>query len=102
MRVRLAMLWALAAALSIVAGLGAQSAPYAKLSEIKVGGAGTFDYLTVDSPSKRLYLSHGTEVVVIDLATNTVVGKIADTPGVHGVAVAPGPDGHLFTSNGRE
>ena len=102
MRVRLAMLWAPAAALSIVAGLAAQSAPYAKLSEIKVGGAGTFDYLTVDSASKRLYLSHGTEVVVIDLATNSVVGKIADTPGVHGVAVAPGPGGHLFTSNGRE
>lgn len=102
MRGRSSVFWGSAAALSIAAGLGAQSTPYTKLAEIKVGGAGTFDYLTVDSPSKRLYLSHGTEVVVIDLATNTVVGKIADTPGVHGIAVAPGPGGHLFTSNGRE
>jgi YVTN family beta-propeller protein len=102
MRVRSSVLWGLAAASLIGAGLGAQSASYSKVAEIKVGGAGAFDYLTVDSAGKRLYLSHGTEVVVIDLATNAVVGKITDTPGVHGIAVAPGPGGHLFTSNGRE
>jgi YVTN family beta-propeller protein len=102
MRVRSSVIWGLAVASAIGVGLGAQSPGYTKLAEIKVGGAGAFDYLTVDPVSKRLYLSHGTEVVVIDLATSTVIGKIADTPGVHGIAVAPGPNGHLFTSNGRE
>jgi len=81
-------------------GIQAADPPFTKVAEIKVGGAGAFDYLTVDSEGKRLYLSHGTEVVVIDLAGNTIAGRIADTPGVHGVAVVPG--GHLFTSNGRE
>jgi YVTN family beta-propeller protein len=102
MSVRFSVICGLAATLAVGAGLAAQSGAYSKLAEIKVGGAGAFDYLTVDPASKRLYLSHGTEVVVIDLATNTVTGRIADTPGVHGVAVAPGPGGHLFTSNGRE
>jgi YVTN family beta-propeller protein len=89
----------LAGLLSVGAGLRAADAPYTKLAEIHIGGAGSFDYLTVDPAAKRLYVSHGTEVVVIDLSNNTVVGRIADTPGVHGVAVAPG--GRLFTSNGR-
>ncbi len=83
--------------LSTLEGAGGS---YSKIAEIPIGGAGSFDYLTVDTAAKRLYLSHGTEVVVIDLASNTIVGRITDTPGVHGIAVAPG--GHLFTSNGRE
>jgi YVTN family beta-propeller protein len=98
MRVRNWML-GLAGLLSVGAGLRAADAPYAKLAEIHIGGAGNFDYLTVDPAAKRLYVSHGNEVVVIDLTNNTIVGRIADTPGVHGIAVAPG--GHVFTSNGR-
>jgi YVTN family beta-propeller protein len=86
--------------IAVALGLQAADASYVKMAEIKVGGAGAFDYLTVDAPAKRLYLSHATEVVVIDVSTNAVVGRIADTPGVHGVAVAP--NGRLFTSNGRE
>jgi YVTN family beta-propeller protein len=102
MKVRSQVLWGLAAVLSVGVGLRAADPPFTKLAEIHIGGAGAFDYLTVDPAAKRLYVSHGAEVVVIDLATNTVAGKIADTPGVHGVAVAPGPNGRLFTSNGRE
>ena len=98
MRVRNWML-GLAGLLSVGAGLRAADAPYTKLAEIHIGGAGNFDYLTVDPAAERLYLSHGNEVVVIDLTNNTIAGRIADTPGVHGIAVAPG--GHVFTSNGR-
>jgi DNA-binding beta-propeller fold protein YncE len=85
----------------VVAGIGVVAAEhYAKVAEIKIGGAGAFDYLTVDSAAKRLYVTHGTEIVVIDLATNAIVGRIADTPRVHGIAI--GANGRGFTSNGGE
>ena len=74
---------------------------YSKVAEIPIGGAGGFDYLTVDSDAQRLYLAHGTEVVVVDTEKNAVVGRIADTPGVHGVAVVNSM-GRVFTTNGRE
>jgi YVTN family beta-propeller protein len=73
---------------------------YQLVGEIPIGGEGGWDYLTVDSAAKRLYVSHASKVVVVDLTTGKVVGEIADTPGVHGIAVAS--DGRVFTSNGRE
>src|ERR1043166_1282451 len=66
-----------------------------------VPGNGGFDYVTIDSANRRLYLSHGTQVDVIDPDTGKLVGTIADTPGVHGVALA-NEFKHGFTSNGRE
>jgi YVTN family beta-propeller protein len=89
---------ALAVALAFVA-VDAH-AQYVKVNDIKIGGSGAFDYLTVDSAGKRLYVTHGTEVVVIDTATDTIVGRITNTPRVHGVAIGPG--GRGFTSNGGE
>ena len=100
MRFRFTLAFVLFLAAPVGVGLQAADGPYSKIAEIPVGGAARFDYLTVDSAAKRLYLTHGTEVVVIDTGTNTVVGKIADTPGVHGIAIAPG--GRGFTSNGTE
>src|ERR1700747_2961117 len=73
---------------------------YHVLSEIKIGGDGGWDYLTVDSAARRLYVSHATHVVVVDLDANKVVGDIPDTPGVHGIAIAP-ELGKGFISNGR-
>ena len=63
--------------------------PYHFIKEIPIGGNGGWDYLTVDSAAQRLYVSHGTEVVVIDLAKDQVCGEITNTPGVHGMAIAP-------------
>ena len=54
-----------------------------------VPGDGGFDYITFDGTSNRLYVSHGTEVNVIDADSGRVLGKIDDTPGVHGIAVVP-------------
>jgi DNA-binding beta-propeller fold protein YncE len=73
---------------------------YTKIGEILIGGSGAFDYLSVDSTAHRLYVTHGTEVVAIDTATNAIVGRIADMPRVHGIAIAP--NGRGFTSNGGE
>lgn len=79
----------------------AADGPYSKVGEIQIGGSASFDYLNVDSANHRLYVSHGTEVVVIDTTTDTIVGRLGDTPGVHGIAIAP-ELGRLFTSDGRE
>ncbi len=75
--------------------------PYKFLNEIPIGGEGGWDILTIDSAASRLYLSHATKVVVVDLNKNAVAGEIADTPGVHGfVAVLELQRG--FSSNGKE
>jgi len=90
-----------ALSLAVPEGRGrAADVSYTRIGEIPIGGAGRFDYLTVDGATRRLYVAHGTEVVVIDMTTDAVVGRIAGTPGVHGIAIAPG--GRGFTSNGRE
>jgi len=66
-----------------------------------VPGNGGFDYVTIDSAARRLYLSHGTQVDVVDADNGKLIGTIADTPGVHGIAIAS-EFKHGFTSNGRE
>ena len=66
-----------------------------------VPGNGGWDYISIDSSARRLYLSHGTEANVVDADTGKLIGTIPDTPGIHGVAIAPEYK-HGFTSNGRE
>jgi YVTN family beta-propeller protein len=73
---------------------------YRVTKTIAVGGDEGWDYLTMDSEARRLYVSHGSHVVVVDADTNSVVGDIPDTQGVHGIAIAPDA-GRGFTSNGR-
>jgi YVTN family beta-propeller protein len=74
---------------------------YRFVREIPIGGEGGWDTLTIDSAASRLYLSHATKVVVVDLSKNAVAGEIGDTPGVH--AFVPVPDVQRgFSSNGKE
>ncbi len=74
---------------------------YHFIKEIPIGGEGGWDYLSVDAAGRRLYVSHGTKVVVIDIDKDAVAGEIDDTPGIHGFAVAPELK-RGFSSNGRE
>ncbi len=73
---------------------------YAKVAEIPIGGGNGWDYATVDSAGKRLYVSHATEVVVIDTATDKVVGKVPAGPGIHGIAIVPALN-RFYITNGR-
>src|SRR5262249_18023652 len=66
----------------------------------KIGGAGGWDYVYVDSAAGRAYASHTNQVDVVDLASGKVVGMIPDTTGVHGIAIAADLN-KGFTSNGR-
>src|SRR3979411_2880519 len=88
--------------LSLLSLMVAFAAPggYHVIKEIKAGGEGGWDYLTMDSAARRLYVSHATHVVVIDVEPGRVVGDIPDTAGVHGIAIAPELN-RGFTSNGR-
>ena len=78
-----------AALLSIGAlWLVAADAPGFKVTKkYPVPGDGGFDYVTYDGASNRIYLSHGTEVNVLDADTGKVLGRVEDTPGVHGIAI---------------
>jgi len=73
---------------------------YRILKTFKVGGEGRWDYLTIDADTRRLFVTHSTHVVVLNADTGALVGRIADTPGVHGVALVP-ELGRGFTSNGK-
>src|SRR5258707_10029333 len=81
-------------------GRAAGASGYHVGKTIPVGGEGFWDYATVDSDARRVYISHGTHVVVLDADTQAVVGDIPDTQGVHGIAIAS-ESGHGFVSNGR-
>jgi DNA-binding beta-propeller fold protein YncE len=95
------MLW-----MSVVVVLGAMAwaaagPGYHVTSTYKPGGDGGWDYLTTDADARRIYISRGTHVMVVDADSGKSVGDIADTPGVHGIALAPDL-GRGFVSNGRE
>ena len=79
-------------------GNGAASG-YHVIKKVTLGGEGRWDYLTIDSAARRLYLSRSSHVMVVDLETDKVVGDIPGTQGVHGIALAP-ELGRGFTSNG--
>jgi DNA-binding beta-propeller fold protein YncE len=92
---------ALLPASSPAADAPAGTPQYKLLKEIPIGGGSGWDYLTADPANHRLYVTHGTKVVVIDTAQDKVVGEITDTPGVHGFVVAPDLK-RGFSSNGQE
>jgi DNA-binding beta-propeller fold protein YncE len=61
---------------------------YHVMQRIPFPGDSGWDYITADSQARRLYVPHGTEVVVLDLNSDKVVGEITGLKGVHGVAIA--------------
>ena len=96
----LATLLGVASALAVTAA-AQQTSGYHLLHRYKLGGDGFWDYLRLDPAARRLYISHGTHVVVMQADSGRVVGDIPNTNGVHGIALAP-ELGRGFTSNGRD
>jgi YVTN family beta-propeller protein len=74
---------------------------YHVLKTIKLGGEGGWDYLTMDPAAHRLYISRATRVMVLDVDEGKVVGEVAKTEGVHGIALDTRRN-QGFTSNGRD
>ncbi|HEY6065787.1 MAG TPA: YncE family protein, partial [Thermoanaerobaculia bacterium] len=78
----------------------AADAAYSVVDKIPMPGEGGWDYVNVDPIARRIYVSRGDRAVVIDVDSKKVLGEIAPTPGIHGIAEAPALD-RGFTSNGR-
>ena len=103
----LAILGSLAVAMTVCVGSFSRAATpapgpsgYHVIKTIPIPGEGGWDYVTVDSDARRIYVSHATQVVVLDADSYAIVGSIPDTQGVHGIAIASDL-GRGFTSNGR-
>jgi DNA-binding beta-propeller fold protein YncE len=85
--------------LLLPAVLFSQSSGYKVIGKIDIGGEGWWDYTSVDVPTHKLFISHGTRVHVVDLSSNKVIGEISGLHGVHGIAFAD-EFGKGFISNG--
>jgi len=85
------------AALLAVTFLTSAAAAFHITHVIPIPGDAGWDYITADSEARRLYVPHGTEVVVLYLTTYRIAGKIDGLKGVHGVAIAR-EFGHGFIS----
>jgi DNA-binding beta-propeller fold protein YncE len=94
----------LPALLALCMGTIAMTTPaagaYRLLQTIPIPGDDGWDHPTVDSAARRLYVTHGTHVVVIDVDSGQLIGKIDNTPGVHFTVVDPELD-RGFISNGK-
>jgi YVTN family beta-propeller protein len=70
------------------------------LTTFHLGGTGGWDYLSIQPGSDKLYVSHGTQVNIVNKTTGDSLGVIPNTTGVHGIAFVPKLN-KGYTSNGR-
>ena len=94
---------ALAIALLSAATIGAhaQAPVYHVVKTVALGAPDRWDYVVVDSPSHRVYVSHGSEVAVIDARDGTILGKVEGMPGgSHGIGISTAT-GKGYTDDGQ-
>jgi YVTN family beta-propeller protein len=73
---------------TLLVSLAGAATNYELLKKVAVAGAGGWDYVIVDEAARRVYITHATQVDVLDADSLAVVGTIPNTPGAHGVAIA--------------
>src|ERR1700741_4120842 len=83
---RLVILFLTGAAL--LGSLASAATNYQLLKKVPVPGAGGWGYVIVDESARRVYITHATQVDVMDADSLAIVGTIQNTPGAHGVAIA--------------
>src|SRR5579883_3263281 len=86
--------------IALVAAAAFAAEGYKVIGKIKIGGEGRWDYVAMDGANRRLYVSHGTSVEVVDPDAGKVVGAISGLHGVHGIAIA-NDLGKGFITNGQ-
>jgi DNA-binding beta-propeller fold protein YncE len=87
--------------LALVAAAAFAAEGYKVLNKIKIGGTGGWDYVVYDAATDRIYASHANQVEVVDPAAGKVVGTVTETPGVHGIAIAPEFGKGFISSRGK-
>lgn len=85
---------------SIHAAEASHASDYRVLSQLKLGGAGGWDYLSFDAQRRHLFVSRGDRIEVVDVDANKRIGTIPGTPGVHGIAIDQ-PEHRGYASNGQ-
>jgi DNA-binding beta-propeller fold protein YncE len=91
---------AVVGALALLTSHAQAGAQYRIAHEVSLPGDEGWDYLTLEAGGQRLFIAHGTRVQIVDTGKLAVMGEIADTPGVHGIALAPDL-GRGYISAGR-
>jgi len=101
-RLRNAVQWSAIALCGIIVIAAAPKRPpaYHVAREIKLGGEGRWDYITVDTAGNRLFIARQTRIMVVDPADGRLLGEIAGIDGAHGVALDY-RTGHGFATAGR-
>jgi DNA-binding beta-propeller fold protein YncE len=93
--------------LALVCGAGfttlaaAVPSDYRVVTRFHIGGEGAYDYLRVDAAARRLYVTHGTRIEVLDADSGAKVGELTGLQRAHGVAIAP-ESGHGFATSGGD
>src|SRR6201996_6906679 len=82
-------------------GVSAFAQQFKVTDQVKLGGEGGWDYLTYDKDGKRLFITRGSHVMVVDAETLKANGDIPGLSGIHGVALAPELN-RGFVSNGGD
>jgi YVTN family beta-propeller protein len=99
----LACIWLFVVSFGLLAN--SQSVSYHLLKKVPLGAASGggeyFDYVFADSDARRVYVSHGTEVKVVDADSGSVVGTISGLKKCHGIAVPEGSE-KGFITDGEE
>ena len=79
-----------------------QDSGYRVLRNIHLGGEGGWDYVTVDSAARRVYIPRSTHLMVVDADSGKLVADIQGMNGIHGVAVASEFNRGFVTGNKTE
>jgi YVTN family beta-propeller protein len=99
---RLHILAALLCAILAAPALLTAQQPYKVIDQWKIGGDGGWDYLQIDPPAHRLYITRGARVDVVDTQTGKLTGAINGLHGTHGVALDPsGKLGYVSDGGGN-
>lgn len=76
---------------------------HAQVSTIQIGGNGGWDYLNADAASRKLYVSHGPQVIVLDMDSHKVIKSIEGFESVHGIVImSDGKKGFISDGKGNE
>jgi DNA-binding beta-propeller fold protein YncE len=75
--------------LLLAAALNASAADFKVVAHYPIGGDVRYDYLRVDPAMRRLYVSHGTKVEVLDADSGAKLGEVGPMKGIHGIAIVP-------------